>query len=159
MLNSPLLLEGLSKRKVGGGNLTASFFKLVGLTVVDFTGKERRFLLASLSSEDGGRCFGVLCERAFAWADFVAAIYLHLPVVTLLSSTARAGRSCSERDVVDASDCWSYFRRICPCCFCTCMIMDGVGDVCTLPFRLPPLQVLGAALSGNGMSTTALSGE
>ncbi len=74
MLNSPLLLEGLSKRKVAGGNLTASFFKLVGLTVVDFTGKERRFLLAWLSSEDGGRCFGVLCERAFAWADLVAAI-------------------------------------------------------------------------------------
>jgi hypothetical protein len=48
--------------------------KLVGLTVVvDFTGKERRFLFW-LSCDGGGRCFGVLCERTFAWADLVAAM-------------------------------------------------------------------------------------
>ncbi len=49
--------------------------KLVGLTVVvDFTGKERRFFLFWLSCDGGGRCFGVLCERTFAWADLVAAM-------------------------------------------------------------------------------------
>ncbi len=154
--------RNLGLRDSGVWSLELFVLKLVGLTVVvDFTGKERRFLFW-LSCDGGGRCFGVLCERTFAWADLVAAMQWHLLVGMLLSSV-----ESTERDVVDTSDCWSYLRKVCPCCcfwtrcFWTCMIIDGVGEVHTLPFMLFPLHVRGALLGGGckDILSTQLSGD